>query len=276
MRSLHGKSQKIIVVFATLGYVIVLTALHPVFATANGYATDDPGLLPGMVVALSESSTAEEPKVERAALDRETKVIGVSTSVGNQLVTVGSGDSKIFVQTTGEATVFVTDLNGSVKKGDLLAPSPLLGILMKADESTAPIVGIAIEDFNENEAESQSIKEGDNNKTTKIDKLRINLDHMAASNQQASATDSSLERLGRAIVGKDVGEIQVIAALVIFLIVLVAEGGIIYGAVSSAIIALGRNPMAKQIIRKEMIRVVGIAVVVLGIGVAAVYAILWI
>lgn len=276
MTSLLGKSQKMLLACTTLAYILVLTVLYPVYAAANGYSTDDAGLLPGMVVALSDSSTAEEPKVERAALDREAKVIGVSTSAGSQLVTVGSGNSKIFVQTTGEATVFVTDLNGLVKKGDLLAPSPLLGILMRADESTAPIVGIAIEDFNESEAESQPIKEGNDSKTANIDKLRINLDHMAASNQQASATDSSLERLGRAVAGKDVGEIQVIAALVIFLIVLVAEGGIIYGAVSSSIIALGRNPMAKQIIRKEMVRVIGVAVLVLGIGVAAVYAILWI
>jgi hypothetical protein len=276
MRRLYGTRKKFLLAGMTLACMLFMTALYPVSAVANGYATDDPDLIPGMVVALSASSTAEEPKVERAALDREQKVIGVSTTADNQLIAIGSGKTKIFVQTTGEATVFVTNLNGIVKKGDLLAPSPLLGILMKADESTAPIVGIAIEDFNEGDAETQTISEADQSKDTKIDKIRINLDHKAASNQQASATDSSLERLGRAVVAKDVGEIQVIAALVIFLIVLVAEGGIIYGAISSAITALGRNPMARQIIRKEMGRVVAIALVVLSIGVAAIYAILWV
>ena len=275
MQSLQNKKQ-ILFVWMTLASIILLTALCPVSAIANGYATDDTGLLPGMVVALSNSGSSEEPKVERAALDRETKVIGVSTTADNQLVTVGSSKSKVFVQTTGEATVFVASLNGDVRKGDLLAPSPLLGILMKADESTAPIVGIAIEDFDESVAETQNIQEAGESKQTKIDKMRINLDHKAASNQQASATDSSLERLGRVVVGKDVGEIQVLAALVIFLIVLVAEGGIIYGAISSAITALGRNPMANKVIRKEMVRVVVIALIVLGIGIAAVYAILWI
>jgi hypothetical protein len=276
MRHSYHLKKRLLLVSLTVLCTLFSAALYPVSAVANGYATDDPKLIPGMVVALSESSTAEEPKVERAALDREQKVIGVSTAADSQLITIGSGKSKIFVQATGEATVFVTDLNGAVKKGDLLAPSPLLGILMKADESTAPIVGIAIEDFNAQEAETQKIKETDQSHDTKIDTIRINLDHKAASNQQASATDSSLERLGRAVVGKDVGEIQVLAALVIFLIVLVAEGGIIYGAVSSAITALGRNPMARQIIRKEMVRVVVIALVVLTIGVAAIYAILWI
>lgn len=261
---------------ATWLFAIFTFVVPSVTALANAYATDDTELIPGMVVALSDSSTAEEPKVERAALDKKAKVIGVSTTPDNQVLTVGSSNAKIFVQTTGEATVFVADINGAVRSGDLLAPSPLLGILMKADESTAPVVGIAIENFDENAAETQTVQEGEGEGRVKIDKIRVNLDHMAASNQQASGTDSSLERLGRAVVGKEVGEIQVIAALAIFLIVLVAEGGIIYGAISSSITAVGRNPLAGKIIRREMTRVVGVAFAVLAIGVAAIYAILWV
>lgn len=268
--------KKIQTVSLLIGLSLLLLQGYTAFAFAKGYATDDTGLKAGMVVALSQSSTPDNPKVERAALDKEPKVIGVSTTIDDQLVTEGSTKSTVYVQTTGEATVFVTDLNGDVQNGDLLAPSPLLGVLMKADESTAPIVGIAIDSFDKDSADTQKIKEGAGETEVKIDTMRVNLDHMAASNQQSSATDSSLERLGRAIVGKDVGEIQVLASLVIFLLVLVAEGGIIYGAVSSAITALGRNPMAGKIIQREMFRVVGVAIVVLAIGVAAIYAILWI
>lgn len=272
-RGLFHRGMRVVAVWLLAAFTFMPPS---VAALANAYATDDTELIPGMVVALSESSTAEEPKVERAALDKKAKVIGVSTTTDNQVLTVGSSNAKIFVQTTGEATVFVADINGVVKNGDLLAPSPLLGVLMKADESTAPVVGIAIEDFDENAAETQTVQEGEGEGQVKIDKIRVNLDHMAASNQQASGTDSSLERLGRAVVGKEVGEIQVIAALAIFLIVLVAEGGIIYGAISSSITAVGRNPLAGKIIRREMTRVVGVAVAVLVIGVAAIYAILWI
>jgi len=276
IRTIYYRSYRLLLAGLTLACLTFQAALYPAAALANGYATDDTELIPGMVVALSQSSTAENPKVERAALDKKTKVIGVSTTTDNQLVTVGSKDTKVFVQTTGEATVFVTDINGVVKNGDLLAPSPLLGILMKADERTAPVVGIAIEDFDSTSAETQTIEAGEERTEVRIGKLRINLDHMAASNQQASSTDSSLERLGQAVVGKPVGEIQVIAALAIFLIVLVAEGGIIYGAISSSITAVGRNPLAGKIIRREMSRVIGVAVTVLVIGTAAIYAILWI
>lgn len=261
---------------SSLAVLAMLLPAAGVFGAARGYATDDNQLKPGMVVALSEASTPESPKVERAALDLEPKVIGVTTELGEEAVTVADGESIVYVQNTGEARVFVSDLNGNVAKGDLLAPSPLLGILMKADESTAPIVGIALEEFAAASAETKQIQENEGTREVNIARLKINLDHMAASNQQASATDSSIERLGRAIVGKDVGELQVITALLIFLVVLVAEGGIIYGAISSAITALGRNPMASKVIRGEMIRVVGVALAVLLVGVAAIYAVLWI
>lgn len=255
---------------------VTLLASGVAAASARGYRTNDTGLMPGMVVALSESSNAEEPRVERAALDKNQKVIGVTTVPGSELVTIGSAHDAVYVQTTGEAAVYVTDLNGDVKNGDLLAPSPVLGILMKADKNTAPVVGISLEDFQAAAAETKTLEANQGTRDVKIRKMRINLDHKAASNQQASMTDSSLERLGRSVVGRDVGEIQVVAALVIFLAVLVAEGGIIFGAVSSSITAVGRNPMAKKFIQREMVRVLAIALTVLVLGVGAIYLILWI
>lgn len=271
----QSKQLTITILMVVVAFVLLLLPAYTA-ATARGYRTSDPELVPGMVVALSESGSAEEPRVERAALDKEQKVIGVSTTPDDELVTIGSSQDTVYVQTTGEATVYVVDLNGDIKNGDLLAPSPLLGVLMKADASTAPVVGIALEDFSQIATETKTVEANVGTREAKVGKMRINLDHKAASNQQASATDSSLERLGRAVVGKDVGEIQVVAALVIFLAVLVAEGAIIFGAISSSITAMGRNPMAKQIIRHEMIRVLTIAVTVLIIGVGAIYLILMI
>lgn len=276
MKAILNHPRKYRIIFAVILLLIFAVAVPLASATSRGYATDDKELRPGMVVALSEDGSAQQPKVERAALEKESKVIGVSVLASETGVSVGSAQNTVYVQNTGEATVFVSDLNGEVKKGDLLAPSPLLGILMKADESTAPVVGIAIDDFDAETAQQTKIEENKQEKEVNINKININLDHMAASNQQASATDSSLERLGRAVVGRDVGEIQVLAALVIFVIVLVAEGSIIYGAVSSAITSLGRNPMAKKIIQKGLFRVVITAFMVLGVGVVAIYVILWI
>jgi len=260
-----------LVVFLTL-----VIGVGSVLAIAVGYSTDDSELKPGMVAGLSEGSTSEKPKVERAAFDNEAKIIGVTTTPDEELVTIASGDQQVYVETTGEVETYVSDLTGEVRAGDLLSLSPLRGILMRADSNPAIVIGIALEDFDAAAAEKRTINDGTGQKEVKIAKVKINLDHKAASNQQAGIVDSSLRRLGRAVTGKEVGEVRVVIALIIFLAVLVAEGGIIYGAVSSALVALGRNPMARKIIQKEMFRVILIALAVLLVGLAAIYIILWI
>jgi len=248
----------------------------PVFGIAKGYITTDPELKLGMAAGLSDHSTPDAPKVERASSENESRIIGVTTNPDEELVTIGSGGQQVYVETTGEVDAYASDINGDIKSGNLLTVSPLKGVLMKADINPAVVVGIALEDFDASSAETKSVTDGGGHKDVKIAKLRVNLDHKAASNQQAGITDSSLRRLGRAITGREIGEVRVLIALIIFLAVLVAEGGIIYGAVSSALVALGRNPMARRIIQKEMVRVILIAVVVLLVGLAAIYLILWI
>ena len=60
--------------------------------------------------------------------------------------------------------------------------------------------------------------------------------------------------------------------MIMFVIVLIAEGGIIYGAISGAITAPGRNPFANKIISGELIITMALVVLILGLG--GVYAIL--
>lgn len=264
-----------VIAFVVMLFLVVFLG-GQALGIAKGYITDDQELKPGMVAGLSEGSTPENPKVERAAFDNEAKIIGVTTTPDDELVTIASGKQQVYVETSGEVNVYVSDLNGEVKAGDLLSLSPLRGILMKADASPAVVVGIALEDFDASQAETKSITDNTGNKDVKLAKIRINQDHKAASNQQAGVTDSSLRRLGRSITGREVGEVRVLIALIIFLAVLVAEGGIIYGAVSSALVALGRNPLARKIIQKEMVRVILIAISVLLVGLGAIYLILWI
>lgn len=272
MQTVFLKTVRRGIVFSVLGGLFF--AVPSVIAIAKGYATDDQALRPGMVAALSEAGTAE-PKVERASLDHAAQIIGVTTTPDSELVTVASAAQQAYVQTTGEVDAFVSDLNGEVTQGDTLSISPLKGILMKTGADRVRVVGVALENFAGKPTETMSVQDGNGTREIRVAKIRVNLDYKA-STDQAIEVDSSLERLGRALTGRDVGEIRVIAALVIFLIVLVAEGGIIYGAISSAITALGRNPMARKIIQKEVFKVVGVAFGVLLIGLGAIYLILWI
>ena len=259
-----------------LGLTLVIVSVGSVLAVAKGYNTEDTNLRAGMVVAINAESTVDNPKVERAYTDNAERTIGVVTSDLSSTVSISSGDKQVLVETDGEIDAYVSDISGEVKQGDLLEVSPLKGILMKSDGIDGIILGIALEDADlpENESYVRDIN-GEDKKTTVISKIRISLDQKAISTISQKA-DSSLERLGKSIVGKEVSEIRVAIALVIFVMVLIAEGGIIYGAVSSAITSLGRNPLAKDVIRSEVFRVLLVAIVVLVIGLIAVYMILWV
>lgn len=241
-------------------------------AITRGYSTTDTGLQVGMVVVLSADSS-DNSQVVRATQADSQRIVGVVTTLESSLVTVASSNTKVLVESEGEIEAYVTDIQGDVKKGDPLTLSPLKGILMKQSGSTGTVVGIAAADLSSADAETYPVKEDSTTKNVKIAKLKINLNRQVSSDPEK--TNTSLSRLGRALTGKDISELRVLIAAFIFLLVLVAEGGILYAGISAAVSAIGRNPLARKIIRRELLRVVLVSMVVLVIGLAAIYIILW-
>ncbi|MGI9028315.1 MAG: hypothetical protein ACR2FM_05765 [Candidatus Saccharimonadales bacterium] len=239
---------------------------------ARGYATNDQGLKNGMVVTFSNTSTPDKPYVERATREDIQKVIGVTTTSEDNLLTIASAEQEVYVQNSGVVSVLTSDVNGDIKKGDKLTLSPLKGILMRGDDVN-PIIGSAVADFSKDNAESQTVSTDSGEKTVLVNKLEVTIDGGLIENQVGN-NSSALQKIGKSVTGKDVGELQVIIAMVIFLSVLIAEGSIVYGAVSSGIISMGRNPMAQKVVSRELVRVLGIAVVVLFVGLAAVYTVM--
>jgi hypothetical protein len=245
-------------------------------ALTKGYASNDTQLLPGMVASLSSDAEGSESRVERASVDNADKIVGIATTVNESLVTIASGASQAYVESEGGVGAFVTDVNGAPKKGDLLTISPLKGILMKADEGGASIIlAVADEDFSAESAEKYELT-GDGPQSALIQKIRVNLDRQGAGTRNVADVKSSLDNLGKLITGREIGAFRVLIALIIFVLVMITEGAILYGTISSAISSVGRNPMAHSIIRRELIRVLAVVSLVLVIGLGAIYGILWI
>lgn len=277
---LRASPAALFVIFGAVFFILIGCVTHSaVFSNASaqaitrGYGTDDSDLRPGMVVALAGDSKDTLIKVERASLDNQDKIIGVATTVSDSLVTVGSSQAQVFIENEGNVPAYVSDVNGTIKKGDLLTISPLKGILMKAGE-TSKVVAISQEDFVSSKASSYKVT-GGNNGSVLIEELRVNLDSKGG-NQQLGSQNNTLSRIGQSLTGRQVSDLRVIIALVVFFIVMLSEGAILYGSISSAVKSLGRNPLAGKMIRREMLRVAGIAFVVLLVGLAAVYAMLWV
>ena len=268
--------KRLAILTAVCLFLLMLSFAVIARAIARGYTSADAGLKVGMVAALTSDNDGES-QVERATQDNVRRVVGVVTSVDDSLVTVASSSTKVLVETEGEMSAYVTDYGTPVSKGSLLAVSPIKGVLMGVGtNSGSSVVGVAGEDLSsKTDAISYEVQDGSAKKTVKITKITINLNR-AGSTSGGNATDSSLSRLGQAIVGKPVSEVRVIVALLLFLIILLAEGAIMYGAISSAITALGRNPLARVAIRKEMLKILLVAFAVFLVGLGAIYGILWV
>lgn len=272
----NKRSKRTAIVLALCLPLLTFGLFSSVLAIARGYTSADSGLKIGMVASLTNSS-AGESQVERATQENTRQIVGVVTNVDDSLVTVASSSAKVLVETEGEVSAYVSDMGGEVTKGSLLAVSPIKGVLMKVPtESGFSVIGVASEGTaSKTDAISYEIEDGSSKQTVNINRIVINLNRAGSGNNRGNI-DSSLARLGKAVVGKEVSEIRVILALILFLIVLLAEGAIIYGAISSAITALGRNPLARTAIRREMIRILFVAIIVFLIGLGAIYGILWV
>lgn len=255
--------------------ILLFGAVSYVTAISRGYATNDAGLASGMVAALSESGDSQ---VERADQSSGKRIVGVVTTIDASSVTVASGSSQVLIESEGDVLAYVSDIAGPVKKGDLLTLSAFKGVLMKGSENSGGvIIGVAAQDsqsVDESNSSEYVYTEGTVSKSTQIVKLTINLNKQGT-NAGRTLDPSPLSKIGESVTGKQVSDIRVLAALIIFILVLIAEGGIIYGAVTSAVTALGRNPLARKMIRREMLRIIMVAIGVLGVGLAAVYGILW-
>lgn len=268
--SWHNIKSQSLVLLGFFGVLFIVFTASVAAAIARGYTSEDAGLQVGMVAALSAEGAEDE--VERATQETSAKVIGIISTIDGSPVSVSVGAAKVLVESEGQVDAYVSDLNGVVKKGDLLVLSPLKGILMKAKENTTlKIIGIAAE--NPFTSTSYDYVDQESIQQTQIAKIKIDLNYLGSSNGNQQ-DDSALSRLGEMVVGRRVSEIRVLIALLVFIVVLVAEGGILYGAISSGITALGRNPLAKHIIRGELVRVVLVAIAVLVLGLVAVYIIL--
>ena len=95
----------------------------------------------GMSVALLSDT------VYPSSPQNQNNLLGVVVSSNSVAVTLASEANQAQVITNGVASAFVCDINGDVKNGDPLVPSPIERVLMKATEAGRSI-GSAQQDFN--------------------------------------------------------------------------------------------------------------------------------
>lgn len=255
----------VLISFVALGQIV--------FAYARGYNTSDTGLQTGMVVSLSPNTNGANNSVERATQATSSSVVGIVTTLDRTVLATSPGKATVLVENDAQVDAYVSDINGSIQAGDQLTVSQLKGILAKVtDAASTNVIAVAADD--PKDAIEYTYEDNGQTKKTLIHKISVSLQHKTTT--AIDVSDSALTKFGRQVTGKDIGEFRLILAMFIFLIVLIAEGGILYGGLSGAIMAIGRNPLAKKTIRQELLRVILIATLILAVGLTAMYFMIWV
>lgn len=244
---------------------------------SHGYMTQDTALSQHMAVMLTGEVIDGYPLIQATDAEQYPKnALGVAVGLEESLLAVSPVSTGVYVVDSGPVEVYVSDLNGAPKVGDLLAISPLKGILMKSTDQTVASFGVAMENFDTENAEEVQIKDRSGKPvSTNVAIMDINVDVNPPLKSASETSDNWLQSTAYNLTGKQLSTIRVVAILMIFFVMMVIVSEIIYGVISGSINALGRNPLAREAITKQSLRSLLIAAAIMAFGTIILLAMLW-
>lgn len=242
---------------------------------AQGYQSSDTELVVGMAAALTTSEENDGSSIIRASVSNQYQFVGIVTTKDANFLTLTSTKANVVVATSGSVDAFVTDTNGDIKKGDNVTISPIKGVLMRAGESETQVFATALEDLKTDGAIVQSSEAYDGTgREVHVATIKVELNPRSISSGLSQSDKTFFRTLGENLTGRALKEWQVIVSLVIFILLLVVEAALIYGAVNSTITALGRNPLSREAVYKQLLQVGFLVLALLAFGISIIYAIL--
>jgi hypothetical protein len=231
----------------------------------------------GTLVSIGKDDPDE---ISLADLGTPDFLLGVVEDENSSLLSITREVGDVTVALSGEAQVFVSDINGEIKTGDFIGSSWISGVGMKSLQSQEQkLIGIALEDFGEdstNFIEVEDIDTANGKKTAKISKIVIRLfdRQIGADFGTASDDTTALERFAARVAGKQVLFARVIAAAVLFLVSSVISAVFLANAIRGSFISLGRNPLASGSIYSNLVQVSGVSIGVVLVGSVLAYVVL--
>lgn len=248
-----------LVLMIGIGLILPASAL-----AANGVAQ---GYKVGTNVVVGMSVSLISDTVFPSTPQNSGNLLGVVVSQNSVAVTLASESNQAQVITNGVANAFVSDLNGEVKNGDPLVPSPIEGVLMKATEAGRSM-GSAQQDFNTGAqgVQKKDIKTKDG--TTKVVNIGTIQILVARNDFVPKPTDvprilSPFQSIFTGVAGHTVTVPRTIAAVVIFAVAVIAAMIVMYSGVSNGIRSIGRNPLSKGEVYLGLLQVFGIVLLIL-------------
>ncbi|HSW90606.1 MAG TPA: hypothetical protein VLF64_01270 [Candidatus Saccharimonadales bacterium] len=244
--------------------------------SAQGYAAPSPVDI-GAIVTLNKDTqsvvTAKQAQLQNmfgVAVDRNQLAFAVSNStVQNETYVAVSGTYNVLVSTQG----------GAIESGDYVTLSSVDGIGMKASTADKTVFGRAAASFDGKTLTLGKTELKDSSgaaKTVTLGTIPVTINIERNPNVKSTKVNvpNWLERFGVQIAEKQISPIRIYLSMGITAVSLITAIVMLYAGVRNAIIAIGRNPMTKRSIFRALLEVILTSILILVIGLFAVYLLL--
>ena len=245
--------------------------------SVQGYAADTP-LDNGTIVQLTGKDSNRVKVATQAELQN---MFGVTVDRSKLPLTIsGEGlDNQVYVAASGTYDALVSTQGGTIATGDYITLSAVGGIGMKASTEEKTVFGRAAGSFDGKSVTLGTTMLKDTKGKTRVvtlGKVPVTIDIKRNPNEKSTKAQvpELLERVGQAIAEKEVSPIRIYLSMAITAISLIAAIVVIYSGVRSGMISIGRNPMSKKSIFRALLEIILTSILILVIGLFAVYLLL--
>lgn len=232
----------------------------------------------GVIVRMVDSGAK---KVDRATQSQPGEMFGVTVDRNSLSVTLTSEglENEVFVAVSGTYNVLVSTQGGSIAAGDYVKLSSVNGVAMKAGTEEARVFGRAAAAFDGKSATlgSTTLKDdAGGSRTVQLGSIPVTIDIRGNPNVKSTKVNvpEPLERIGQAIAEKEVNPIRIYLSLGITVLSIIIAVVILYAGIRNGVVSIGRNPMSKKSIFRALLEVILTSILVIVIGLAAVYLLL--
>jgi hypothetical protein len=256
---MHKKYSIKAMCFAALS-LITLNLVFPVVAFAasatisRSYQENNP-IPSGSIVSIASKDSSH---VLSSNTTNGSRLIGVTVSKNQSLLAINSNNLQTQVATSGTVTALVSNLNGNVSQGDQVAISAIAGVGMKAQPGSY-VIGLAEASFTSRSSHvtTQTIKQlNGRSKTVEIGYIPVSIDITTVpAGTDGNSQLGGLQQFAKSLTGNVISKTRIILALVIATITLSLVVALVYSSIYGSIISIGRNPLARMDIIKNLMRV---------------------
>lgn len=244
----------------------------------QGYAADKQ-FDNGTIVQLTGK---DSNRVKVATQSELQNMFGVTVDRNQLPVRLSSGEleNETYVAVSGTYNTLVSTQGGAIAAGDYVTLSSVDGVAMKAGTEEKTVYGRAAIAFDGKGVTvgTTTLKDttGKPNKTVALGSIPVAIDIKSNPNDKSTKVQvpEVLERIGQAIAEKEVSPIRIYLSMAITIISLIAAIAVLYSGIRSGVISIGRNPMTRKSIFRALFEVILTSVLILIIGLFAVYLLL--